>query len=195
MSLPEVSPTPTAKGTPVPVVDTPKPSGTAAATPTATPTRRPTSTPTGTGQPRVETAVDGGEALPCVPVDATNTCMFVLPFVPEGFPAGTTFRVAVRILQPRSAWIIGPSPTASGPVDTPLFDAPIAVEAATRDPLGRVPAQLAVLAFTQPPAELPVEVQTLVESGADFAFVTDEIVLQPTLPSGTRLASVSHHSP
>jgi hypothetical protein len=194
MNLPEPSPTPTATGTPVPVLDTPKPSGTVAATPTATPTRPPP-TPTGSGQPRVETAVDGGEALPCVPVDATSTCLFVLPFVPEGFPAGTTFRVAVRTLQPQSAWVIGPSPTVSGPVDAPLFDAPIAVDAATRDPLGRVPAQLAVLAFTQPPAELPAQVQTLVESGADFAFVTDEITLQPTLPRGMQLASVSHRQP
>ena len=50
-------------------------------------------------KPVVDTGINDG-AVPCATVDTTNSCLFVVPFAPDGFPLGTVFRVAVRTVEP-----------------------------------------------------------------------------------------------
>jgi hypothetical protein len=184
---PAASPTRAPTGTPTVEAHTPPPSGTPLPTPTrgAAPTFTATATPTTepSRQPQVDTAVDRGGSIPCVPADASGGCVFVVPFAPDGFPPGAVFRVAVRTLAPPSVWMIGPDQDSNGSPSTPVFDAPVAVEVPTREPSAGIRVQIAVLAFLEAPADLPSEVTTLAESGADFAFVTTQVTLQPEAAS------------
>jgi len=131
--------------------------------------------------PAVDTLVDRQTPIACVRADA-QSCQFTLTFVPQGFPATTTFRVAVRNVGPNSVWRITPeampinAPNPAGGLVTTVDAAAGAAEAAQP---GRV--QLAVLVFLTPPAALPDTVSELVDSGADFAFVTGELPLLPSV--------------
>jgi hypothetical protein len=176
------TPTPEPSSTPTPSVLIPTPQTTASVTPTrrATAPAAPTATPTPTATlpaPRVDTGINDA-AVPCAAVADSDSCVLVLPFAPEGFPAGTIFRVAARTVDPPSAWTIGPDLVPSGAPDSPVFDAPVAINAAAdvADSTERV--QLAVLAFLAPPKNAPGTVDLLDDSGADYAFVTGELSLQ-----------------
>ena len=190
-----VSPTPTSVPSTTPTnvtVTPPGPSPTALQMRTASPTGVPsTRTPTPTPgihpphKPHVDTGVDTLVPIPCELVVTDNSCVFVVPFVSEGFEPGTTFRVAVRTSDPPSAWSIGARLTSNGAPDVSVFDAPVAVAAPARKPTSPARVQLAVLAFGDPQANPPDEVATLAESGADFAFVTAAVTLQPAPERGT----------
>ena len=177
----EPSPLPTLAPSATPTGSTVNPSASATPTPLQTRSASPTASPTATPPvkpartPRVDTGINDG-AVSCAPLAAAGGCILVLPFAPDGFPAATVFRVAVRTVDPLSPWTIGSDLMPSGSPSAPVFDAPVAVAAPPRAP-ERV--QLAVLAFLKPPASVPTTVDTLGDSGADYAFVTAELNLQP----------------
>jgi hypothetical protein len=126
----------------------------------------------------VDTGINDG-VLPCAPVDAENSCVFVVPFAPDGFPAGTIFRVAVRTVEPPSPWTIGADATPNGTPSAPAFDAAVAINAAPLQSNGTAQVQIAVLAFVKPPGTVPTAVANLGDSGADYAFVTTALSVQP----------------
>lgn len=181
-------PTSIASATPTVAVFVPTPGTTATATPThRVPfTAPPSATPTPTRTPpapRVDTGIHDGAAL-CAPADSGSGCIVALPFAPEGFALGTVFRVALRTVDPPSAWTIGPDPIPSGSPSAPAFDAAVAVQASTQASDTQQRVQLAVLAFLTSPKDVPTTVAILDDSGADYAFVTADLSLQPTVVNG-----------
>jgi hypothetical protein len=180
--LPSPSPAPTT--TPTSVVLNPQPTASPTAARTRGGTASPTATPTATPPahrpqtPAVDTGINDG-VIPCAPVDTGSTCLFVIPFAPEGFPLGTLFRVAVRTGNPPGLWTIGSDATPNGSPSAPSFDAAVAIDAAPLQSTGAAEVQVAVLAFVNPPSTVPNAVANLGDSGADYAFVTTELRIQP----------------
>ena len=176
--LPTATPTPGVTGTPTmpSPARTATPEGTRSPTPTAPP-RTATATPAAARTPRVDTGINDGSIL-CALVDVSNRCVVVVPFAPDGFPSGTVFRVAVRTVDPPSPWTIGADLTPTGSPSAPAFDGSVSVDKGTDLPAGEVRVQVAVLAFVQPQASSPATVESLADSGADYAFVTSELTLQ-----------------
>ena len=127
--------------------------------------------------PRVDTGVSKAAAVPCVQAVPDAACNFTLPFAPEGFPAGTVYRVAVRV-DASGPWTIGPE-LSSGASPATSFDAPVSVATSTFVPAGGTAVQLAVLVFLKPGGAVPTVVDVLADTGADYAFVTTELMLQP----------------
>jgi len=152
------------------------------ASPTASP-ERPTAgmdpTPTPAPAVGVDTTFDASMPQVCRPATTgAGACNFVLAFAPQGLPLVATFRVAVR-RDAAGSWRIGAEPESRGSPAAPSFDAVVSIEtpAATSESLH---VQIAVLVFIEPPVSVPTEVDALVQSGADFAFVTPLfIILQP----------------
>jgi len=181
-ALTPVAPTPTATGTPVNIVDTPAPQRTPTAFPAVTSSPTPTATPRSPASPHkpvVDTAVDASAPIPCVLDAADGSCLFLVPFAPDGFPETAVFRVAVRTLEPESTWTVGSDLSFIGSPTTPVFDAPVAIETSTRAPVESIPVQIAVLAFAESRADVPSEVDELAQTGASFAFVTPQLTLTP----------------
>jgi hypothetical protein len=181
---PSATPTRMPTGTPTSSFNpTPVRSATATALVTASPTPTRVATPTPTAEihpphlPVVDTGIQDG-SIPCAPADSGNGCILVLPFAPDGFPVGTVFRVAVRTVDPPSVWTLGSDVAPTGSPSAPEFDAAVAIGTATQQPAQGVRVQLAVLAFVTPPDSAPATVQTLGDSGADYAFVTGDVSLQ-----------------
>jgi hypothetical protein len=178
------TPTPTATGTPT-LIETLLPSRTATPTASVSPTAHvartptPTASPTPLASPRIDTGVDTAAPIPCAPLDSTAACTLLVPFAPQGFGPEAVFRVAVRSLEPGAQWVIGPQPIAMGSPNAPNFDSAVAVEISPRMPSAEVAVQIAILVFRQPVDMLPAEVAELADSGADFAFVTTTVTLQP----------------
>jgi len=131
-----------------------------------------------TGAAHVETGLNDQLPVACATAADRSGCTFTLPFMPIGFPANATFRVATRLLEPAGSWVIGAVPGANGTPSAPDFEAPVDVQISSSTPSAE-PIQLAVLAFLTPPASLPATVDTLAATHADFAFVTPELQLQP----------------
>jgi hypothetical protein len=180
------TPAPMPSVTPTSITFIPTPLATATATPKlpATATPSPTASPTPSA-PRVDTGINDA-TIPCSLVDSGDGCVLVVPFAPEGFPPATVFRVAIRTVEPPGAWDIGPDLVPSSPSTEPVFDAPVAVEAPARAPDVPQQVQVAVLAFLAPPAGVPASVQSLADSGADYAFVTADLTLLATRSSRAR---------
>jgi hypothetical protein len=184
---PGAAPTAVPTGTPTGIVINPPPSSTATPLTTRAPSPLATRTPTPTPEqvpapnPHVDTGINDS-SIACASVADGNGCLLVLPFAPNGFPPGTIFRVAVRDVEPTSPWTIGSAPIPSGSVTDPVFDAPIAVAVAAQSPGMIQRVQLAVLAFLDPSANIPATVADLSDSGADYAFVTADLNLQPSAP-------------
>jgi hypothetical protein len=180
------TPTSIPSATPTIAVFVPTPGITATATPThrATFTAPPSATPTPTPPaPRVDTGINDG-AVSCAPAGSDSGCIVALPFAPEGFPLGTVFRVALRTVDPASAWTIGPDPISSGSPSAPAFEAAVAVNASTNASDTKQRVQLAVLAFLASPKDVPTTVAILDDSGADYAFVTADLSLQAAAGPG-----------
>lgn len=187
-TLPTVQPTapPTPGVTGTPTVTSPA----RTATPTARPPL-PTSSPTPTAtptpdlhpppKPHIDTGINDGSIL-CALIDASNGCVVVVPFAPDGFPPGTVFRVAVRTVTPPRAWSIGADLTSTGSPSAPAFDGAVAVDQVDQLPAGSARVQVAVLAFVHPPTNIPAKVETLADSGADYAFVTSDLTLEAMSP-------------
>jgi hypothetical protein len=124
---------------------------------------------------RVEVDIDLRATVLCASGQGSG-CSFVLPFAASGFPLAATFRVAVRTVNPNERWVVGGVLTPSGPA-TSMFEAPVDVSA----PVSlccETAVQAAILVFFSPPAGVPAEVDELVDTGADAAFVTESFTVQ-----------------
>jgi len=179
------TPISTASPTPTPTLEPPSPtpatttptSAPITPTPTATPTSSvfPPDTPTETAGPHVDTGVGHGVAVPCVPETASETCAVAFTFVPQGFPAGATFRVASRRITPDSPWVLAPDPISDGGqpptlhTDVPLQLLPVGLP---------YRAQFAILVFLDTPQPAPSELGALADTNAEFAFVTQTLLVQ-----------------
>ena len=177
---PGSTPTPNNAFTPggVPTV-TASPASSAATTPT--PSRTPTvprsATPTATatsGVQHVEIDIDPRAPVLCASVQGGG-CAFVLPFAASGFPPAATFRVAVRTVNPNGRWTISDVLVPSGPAVS-TFEAP--VDISTVSLCCGTAVQAAVLAFSNPLAGVPAEVDELADTGAAEAFVTEPFTVQ-----------------
>ena len=183
-TTPLLTPTQAPTGTPTALVVNPQPTAAPTALRTRGVTASPTATPTATPpvqqphKPVVDTAINDG-MIPCVTVDSENSCLLVVPFAPEGFPLGTVFRVAVRTVDPPSPWTLGSDATPNGTSNAPAFDAAVAIKAAPLPSTGTAQVQVAVLAFVKPPNDVPATIANLGDSGADYAFVTIALSVQP----------------
>ncbi len=146
----------------------------AAATPPAGPPPSPSP-----AAPQVDTGLRGDAPLACVATPG-GPCTLTVPFAPEGFPATATYRVAVRPLEPQGRWAIGSAPVEHGMPGSPNFDGAAGLDAvAVEGPAQRVPVQVAVLVYLEPPASVPAQVEHLADSGADYAFVTPRVEVAP----------------
>ncbi len=118
--------------------------------------------------------------LPCNSAGSAQ-CQIVLPFMPEGLPPTAMYRVAVRTVDPFGPWRIGAVPTASAP-GVPDYDGSSSVDLpapmTTPSSAESITVQVAVLVYLGTPPATAIEVETLAESGADFAYVTEERTLQ-----------------
>lgn len=115
--------------------------------------------------------------IQCTPDAGSSTCSFVFPFVPEGFPPTAVFRIAVRSTDPPGAWRIGAVPPLPSAPSHPQVDAPVTIDALPNGVPAGATVQVAVLVFLTPPERVPVEVAELTETGADFAFVTHDLLV------------------
>jgi len=141
-------------------------------TPSGTPTQPPLAR-----LPRVDTGIGTATAIACMQAASDAGCSFTLPFAPAGFPSGAVFRVAVRVNE-TGFWTIGPA-LASSTMPMTSFDAPVSVGAPANVSPGSVSVQLAVLVFLKPVSAVPAQVDVLAATGADYAFVTTTLTLQP----------------
>ncbi len=188
------SPTPTRTATPTegaffPPPATPTrasaPSPATTATRSGAPTRTPTvarvlnsPTPTATEKPAVGTGLSDTTTIACTQQEQSGECSFTLPFTPQGFPESAVFRIAVR-LNGRGHWTVGPELASTGTAPTASLDAPVSVAAPVTGAPGGVEVQIAILAFLEPPATTSTNVDELAQTGADFAFVTTALTLEP----------------
>jgi len=123
----------------------------------------------------VMAGVDPASAVPCV-LSAADSCAFTFPFMADGFPPEAVYRVATRSIDPLGAWRVSAAPTANpAPGSAPDFDVPVLIERPSDAPTGSSSVQLAVLVYLAAPSSIPSTVNTLVESGADFAYVVTPI--------------------
>jgi hypothetical protein len=183
--------TPTPTGTKPGATENPTPSPTRAGGETPPPTAIPIVTASPTPSPTPTVLVERGVDLvlsqvgmvECTDSEQDGLCELTIPFAPEGFPTDATFRVAVRkldpiTLKPDGAWVIGAPPVPSGSPEMPSFDASVSAVPTADVTSGTVMVQLAVLVFLDPPATIPEQTELLGDTGADYAFVTTEIVIE-----------------
>lgn len=144
-------------------------------TPTVAPPD-PTATPGGVQ--RVDTSLANGASITCVRSAPDDPCIVELSFSAIGFPPTSTFGVATRLHAPETDWQLAPTPTSAGGDPAVLTTtASIDVPAGTTD--ARL--QFAVLVFLSAPASIPATFEELIDSGADYAFVTAELALDIVL--------------
>jgi hypothetical protein len=156
-------------------------------TPTATPTqparsRTPTRTPSRTPTPtifvpmemRIDTSLGENRAVDCAP--NAGVCSFSFAFAPQGFAPDTAFHVAARLRDPDGEWLIFPAEEVSSDPIMPVFEALVVLPLDGRGEDEFV-AQVAVLVFLTPTDAQPPAVDSLGASGANFAFVTSELVV------------------
>ncbi len=125
------------------------------------------------GPEHVDTNLDPTGSVSCEQRSPGGRCNFMLAFAPVGFPPDTIFRVASRRSDPGAPWAIGVEPVRSGFGSAPSYEVQVELDVPVGDAPGPgVSVQFAVLAFIEPRAPLPTEVERLVVSGADYAFVT-----------------------
>jgi len=128
--------------------------------------------PSSPGAMQVLTTLGGAAPVVCT-TPASEPCNLDFSFAPRGFAAGASFRVAVRIHDPESQWVLGPEPTLGGALAAPSFAAEVTAPASTGGSSSTSEAvDVAVVAFASPPANLPAEVRELVELGGTSAFVS-----------------------
>jgi hypothetical protein len=186
---PAVTPTPT--GTKPGATENPTPSPTRAggetppptAIPIVTASATPSPTPTVAVAPEVDLVLNRLGAVDCLDLEQDGLCHLMIAFAPEGFPTNAVFRVAVRkldpiTLEPEGAWVLGAPPVPSGSPDMPSFDASVSAVPTADVTSGTVMVQFAVLVFLDPPATIPEQTELLGDTGADYAFITTEIVIE-----------------
>jgi len=145
---------------------------------TATPTfgSRATATPTPTVAPHVDIGVSPADGVACAAANGSQTCSLLVPFMPEGFPASFTYRVAART-DPNGRWTISGEPEADGNAAMPNFDATVGLNGVTNAPSAGALVQVAILVFDHTPGVLPVEVEALADTAAIYAFVTADLTV------------------
>ena len=170
--------TPASTATPtVGSLRTPTLAAAATATATSTATRPPTATPTGM---HIDTSIDGTAPVACVQTSTPAGCTFTFAFFPRGFPPSAAYRVAVRTAGPAGEWSISSEVAPSGPLGASDFETPVTAPGSVSATDHGASIQVAVLVFEHPPQSLPSSVQLLADTGADFAFVTPALTLQPS---------------
>jgi hypothetical protein len=177
---PAASPTPTASPTPL---------GPTPASPTPA---RATPTPTATASsPRVDITVSSAGPIACLQ-EPNGACRFSFAFTPSGFPPTANFRVAARDAVSNGPWQIGAVPIASDDSEAPSLVASLVVASVQGGPPRMI--EFAVLIFPVFSQFLPLEVQTLSETGADFAFVTPplSVAVIANPPSSEEAPQVTH---
>ncbi len=147
-----------------------------ATAPTPTAPASPTPTPTVIPTPHVDTGLADGTLIPCTRPDAGAPCSLLFSFAGFGFPGAASFRVASRLRAPDGAWELAAPPTLNSAVDPPALDTLVSIPVPADASEPHV--QFAVLVFLAPPAAVPARFEALAQSGADFAFVTPEFVLE-----------------
>lgn len=130
------------------------------------------------GPEHVDTSFDHAGSVSCGQRSPGGPCNFMLRFAPVGFPPGTIFRVAARRTEPEGPWEIGTEAPNANPFGDPSFDGEVDLDVPSGAPSAEVSVQFAVLAFIEPPASLPTEVDHLLDSGAEYAFVTGPVTAE-----------------
>jgi hypothetical protein len=153
------------------------------ASPTATPSPTRSSMPTASAEPGVDLVLNRDGTVDCMVTDYDGTCDLRVAFWAKGFPPSAVFRVAIRklnpgTLQPEGLWTIGDAPVPSGGPQMPSFDASVSAIPTADVTGGTAMAQFAVLVFIDPPATIPEKTDALADTGADYAFITTEIVIE-----------------
>jgi hypothetical protein len=140
-------------------------------TPTATPT--PTSTPPMVEGMSVTTSFDGAQGPTCFPTNTPGTCILVFTFSPQGFQATTQYQVAVRSAED-DPWELRDAVELSFDATGSLFGSDIPINTLVQGPTAGVFIQTAVLVFIDQPPFLRASeiIESLAESGADFAYVS-----------------------
>jgi len=136
--------------------------------------------PTAPAEPGVDLVLNRDGAVDCTVTGYDGTCDLNVAFWAEGFPPSAVFRVAIRkldpgTLEPKGLWTIGNEPVPSGGSPKESFDASVAAIPTADVTGGTAMVQLAVLVFLNPPATIAAATDALVDTGADYAFVTTEI--------------------
>ncbi|HVN86877.1 MAG TPA: hypothetical protein VMW17_18760 [Candidatus Binatia bacterium] len=189
---PAATPTPTATPTNLPLTTATVPSESPTTLPTATPTigafRSPTAfataartatpmlTPTGK---HIDTNIDNSTPIACAQTTASTPCAFTFAFFPSGFPSNAVYRVAVRTTA-TGAWTVSSDVAPSGPLGASDFETTVAVPASASQVAQNETVQLAVLVFERSVPSVSSTVRELADTGADFAFVTPVLTLQPS---------------
>jgi len=137
-----------------------------ASVPTQTIPGNPAPTPGGRD---VQLEVPESDALPCAVVPATDSCVLTVFFLSTGLPADARYRLAVRSDAEGAMWEV----TAPAELSGAFFAVPLDFPTAATE------IQVAVLVFTGEIDVPPGPVETLAETGAAFAFVSEPIVLRP----------------
>lgn len=110
------------------------------------------------------------DSLSCGLVPQDGACGAAITFTPEGLPEDSSFRAALRSLEPGPGpWIVGAAGVAAG---TQVF---VELEI----PAGATAVQVAVLVFAAGTDISPGVVSGLAETGAGFAFVTGPLAVVP----------------
>jgi hypothetical protein len=150
---------------------------TAAPSATATPTETSTPIPTSTVDRgmTVDTSFDSAADSTCIPTDTPGICILPFVFATQGFSLDTNYQVAARNADDDpwelfDAIHLGVNPQGS------LFGSDIPINTLAQDPTAGIFIQTAVLVFVEqapflPPGEI---IESLSESGADFAYVSPQ---------------------
>jgi hypothetical protein len=188
---PDATPTPT--GTPLPSAPSPSPTSdvidmptatpsippaqmTATAAPSTTPTVPETSTPIPTPTVdvgmTVDTSFDSADGPTCVPTDTPGICILPFTFVPQGFSVDTHYQVAARS-NTDEPWELFDAVAISFDAPATIFATDIPIDTQVQSPNESVVIQTAVLVFVDESPLLPAMeiIESLAESGANFAFV------------------------
>jgi hypothetical protein len=123
---------------------------------------------------RIDTSISPDRGVDCT-LDG-DTCSFEIDFAPQGFAPDTAFQVAARLRDPDGEWLLFPVQDVSIHPTMPVFQAHISLPLEGRGEEDLV-AQVAVLVFDTPPGVAGPAVDSLGASGANFAFVTNELLV------------------
>jgi hypothetical protein len=117
-------------------------------------------------------------SVACVKQSEAESCALTVGIVPSGFPAGTTFIAAVRLMDISSAWMPAPLPFIPSLSDPSHIEAMVQLGGLSIGGTARL--QIAVLVYlpgtTLPP--IGVTQQLLSTFQADVVFVVTDINLQ-----------------
>jgi hypothetical protein len=123
----------------------------------------------------VDTSFDGTADSTCIPTDTPGICTFPFLFVPQGFSLDTHYQVAARNADD-DPWELFDAIHLGLDTQGSLFGSEIPIDTLAQGPAVDILIQTAVLVFVEqtpflPPGEI---IESLSESGADFAYVSPQ---------------------